>query len=115
MKKKVLGVVLTAAMCMALAAPALADVQVAFSQIGQESDWRTANTDSINGTIEAHEGWELIYDDAQQKQENQIKALRNSRNRKTRSKLFATSSLRTLTTSCSPALFPPVGRKFSQK
>ena len=75
--KKVLAVALTAAMCVTLAAPAMADVQIAFSQIGQESDWRTANTDSINGTIEAHEGWELIYDDAQQKQENQIKALRN--------------------------------------
>ena len=77
MKKTVLAAVLTGAMCLGLAAPALADVQIAFSQIGQESDWRTANTDSINGTIEAHEGWELIYDDAQQKQENQIKALRN--------------------------------------
>ena len=75
--KKVLAVALAAAMCVTLAAPAMADVQIAFSQIGQESDWRTANTDSINGTIEAHEGWELIYDDAQQKQENQIKALRN--------------------------------------
>ncbi len=53
------------------------DLTIGFSQIGQESDWRTANTDSVNGTIEAHEGWTLVYDDAQQKQENQIKALRN--------------------------------------
>ena len=75
--RKLTAIVLTAAMCMGLAAPAMADIKVAFSQIGQESDWRTANTDSINGTIEAHEGWELVYDDAQQKQENQIKALRN--------------------------------------
>ena len=59
------------------AASAFADYKVAFSQIGQESDWRTANTDSIKAAIENHEGWELIYDDAQQKQENQIKALRN--------------------------------------
>ena len=29
------------------AAAAMADFKVAFSQIGQESDWRTANTDSI--------------------------------------------------------------------
>lgn len=77
MMKKVLVSVIAAAMCMSLAVPAMADLQIAFSQIGQESDWRTANTDSINGTIEAHEGWELVYDDAQQKQENQIKALRN--------------------------------------
>jgi len=76
--RKLTAVVLTAAMCMTMAAPVMADdITVAFSQIGQESDWRTANTDSINGTIEAHEGWTLVYDDAQQKQENQIKALRN--------------------------------------
>ena len=74
--KKLLALVLALAMVLA-AASALADVKVAFSQIGQESDWRTANTDSIKAAIEGHEGWELIYDDAQQKQENQIKALRN--------------------------------------
>ena len=27
------------------------DLTIAFSQIGQESDWRTANTDSVNGTL----------------------------------------------------------------
>ena len=78
MMKKVLAGALAAAMCIGMVTPAFADdLQIAFSQIGQESDWRTANTDSINGTIEAHEGWTLVYDDAQQKQENQIKALRN--------------------------------------
>ncbi len=51
-------------------------VTIGFSQIGQESDWRTANTDSVKAAIAA-EGWELVYDDAQQKQENQVKALRN--------------------------------------
>ena len=76
--KKILAIVLALAMVMALGVTAFADdVKVAFSQIGQESDWRTANTDSIKSTIEGHEGWTLIYDDAQQKQENQIKALRN--------------------------------------
>ena len=49
---------------------------VGFSQVGQESDWRTANTDSLRGMAEK-EGWDMIYDDAQQKQENQVKALRN--------------------------------------
>ena len=49
---------------------------VAFSQIGQESDWRTANTDNVNAAIEAA-GWELVYSDGQQKQENQIAALRS--------------------------------------
>ena len=76
--KKILAIVIVLAMVMALGVTAFADdIKVAFSQIGQESDWRTANTDSIKGTIEGHEGWTLIYDDAQQKQENQIKALRN--------------------------------------
>ena len=74
--KKLLALVLALVMVLG-AASAFADVKVAFSQIGQESDWRTANTDSINGAVKGHEGWELIYDDAQQKQENQIKALRN--------------------------------------
>ncbi len=74
--KKLLALALAMVMLLG-AASALADYKVAFSQIGQESDWRTANTDSIKAAIEGHEGWELIYDDAQQKQENQIKALRN--------------------------------------
>ena len=76
--KKILALVIVLVMIASLSVAAYADdVKVAFSQIGQESDWRTANTDSIKGTIEAHDGWTLIYDDAQQKQENQIKALRN--------------------------------------
>ncbi|MBR1710983.1 MAG: ABC transporter substrate-binding protein [Clostridia bacterium] len=76
MMKKLLALALALVMVLG-AVSALADYKVAFSQIGQESDWRTANTDSIKAAIEGHEGWELIYDDAQQKQENQIKALRN--------------------------------------
>ena len=76
--KKFLAIVLALAMVAALGATAFADdLKVAFSQIGQESDWRTANTDNLCAAIEGHEGWTLIYDDAQQKQENQIKALRN--------------------------------------
>ena len=69
---------LTAALVLlAFTASASADVVIAFSQIGQESDWRTANTDDLRKAIETHPGWKLVYDDAQQKQENQIKALRN--------------------------------------
>ena len=52
-------------------------ITIGFSQIGQESDWRTANTDSVCSAIEGHEGWELVYSDGQQKQENQIQALNN--------------------------------------
>jgi simple sugar transport system substrate-binding protein len=51
------------------------DLVVGYSQIGAESEWRTGNTTSI---MEAAEqlGVELIFEDAQQKQENQIKAIR---------------------------------------
>ncbi|SCL44558.1 monosaccharide ABC transporter substrate-binding protein, CUT2 family [Micromonospora citrea] len=47
-----------------------------FSQVGAESGWRTANTTSIKEAA-AEAGIELKFDDAQQKQENQIKAIRN--------------------------------------
>jgi galactofuranose transport system substrate-binding protein len=48
---------------------------VGFSQIGAESAWRIANTKSIKEAAEKA-GMLLIYSDAQQKQENQIKAIR---------------------------------------
>jgi simple sugar transport system substrate-binding protein len=48
---------------------------VGFSQIGAESAWRTAETESIRGEA-ANRGIDLKFSDAQQKQENQIKALR---------------------------------------
>ena len=48
---------------------------VGFSQIGAESAWRTAETESIRGEA-ARRGINLKFSDAQQKQENQIKALR---------------------------------------
>src|SRR6185312_140929 len=49
---------------------------VGFSQIGAESGWRTANTESIKSEA-AKRGINLKFADAQQKQENQIKALRS--------------------------------------
>src|ERR1700690_3459523 len=49
---------------------------VGFSQIGAESGWRTANTDSIKAEA-AKRGISLKFSDAQGKQENQIKALRS--------------------------------------
>ena len=47
-----------------------------FSQIGTESAWRVRNTESILEAARA-EGIQVVYDDAQQKQENQLKALRS--------------------------------------
>lgn len=52
-------------------------IKVGFSQVGAESDWRTANTQSMKETFSEKNGYELIFDDAQQKQENQIAAIRN--------------------------------------
>ncbi|MGE7758512.1 ABC transporter substrate-binding protein [Peribacillus sp. NPDC097895] len=52
-------------------------IVVGFSQIGAESGWRTAETDSIKKTLGDDPQFELKFSDAQQKQENQIKALRS--------------------------------------
>lgn len=49
---------------------------VGFAQIGAESEWRTANTRSIQETA-SQLGVELKFSDAQQQQENQIKAIRS--------------------------------------
>ena len=49
---------------------------VGFSQIGSESEWRTACTVSVQNAFNDDPSFVLIYSDAQQKQENQIKALR---------------------------------------
>ena len=52
-------------------------IKVGFSQVGAESDWRKASTDSIKGEAAKRANIELTFSDAQQKQENQIKAIRN--------------------------------------
>ncbi len=49
---------------------------VGFSQVGAESSWRTANTESIKAEAEKR-GIDLKFADAQQKQENQIKAIKS--------------------------------------
>jgi ABC-type sugar transport system substrate-binding protein len=52
-----------------------ADMTLCYPQLGAESDWRTANSASIKQTADEL-GFELIFSDAQQKQENQISAMR---------------------------------------
>jgi simple sugar transport system substrate-binding protein len=47
-----------------------------FAQVGAESGWRSANTKSVQDSAE-EAGVELKFSDAQQKQENQIKAIRS--------------------------------------
>ncbi|KQP70073.1 MULTISPECIES: ABC transporter substrate-binding protein [unclassified Microbacterium] len=55
---------------------ALDELVVGFAQVGAESGWRTANTKDIQAAF-ADAGIELKFSDAQQKQENQIKAIRS--------------------------------------
>lgn len=47
-----------------------------FSQIGSESAWRTRNTQSVFESAEEND-IQILFDDAQQKQENQLKAIRS--------------------------------------
>lgn len=51
-------------------------VVVGFSQVGSESSWRVANSESMKAALSEKNGIELIFDDAKQKQENQYKAIR---------------------------------------
>lgn len=83
-EEKIVSALLTATMvCGMSVVPAVgvaaADdtITVGFSQVGAESDWRTANTESMKSTFSEENGYELIFDDAQQKQENQLTAIRN--------------------------------------
>ncbi len=50
---------------------------IGFSQLGNESDWRIANTESMENTFTEEAGYELLTDDARQSQEKQIAAIRN--------------------------------------
>ena len=85
MKKRFLGVLLSVAMVASEAASGETEaagntgdvITVGFSQVGAESDWRTANSESMKSTFSTENGYNLIFDDAQQKQENQIAAIRN--------------------------------------
>ncbi|MGG4105855.1 ABC transporter substrate-binding protein [Paenibacillus lautus] len=57
--------------------PATKKIVLGFAQIGAESGWRDAETASIKETFENDPNFELKFSDAQQKQENQIKAIRS--------------------------------------
>ncbi|MGB3731922.1 substrate-binding domain-containing protein [Microbacterium sp.] len=91
MKKKLIALAAVGALIIGLAgcssapaapggdAPAakdLKDLVVGFAQVGAESGWRTANTKDIQDSFK-EAGIELKFSDAQQKQENQIKAIRS--------------------------------------
>lgn len=49
---------------------------IGMSQVGAESDWRVANSESMKAVFSEENGYRLLFDDARQKQENQIMAVR---------------------------------------
>ena len=51
--------------------------RVGFSQLGAESDWRVANTASMMESLSEENGYELLYENAKQRQANQLAAVRN--------------------------------------
>lgn len=83
---RTLRLLLAAALCLLLtacAAPPAPEesaervIVVGFSQVGAESDWRNANTQSMTQALSPENGFRLIIHDAQQKQDRQITAIRN--------------------------------------
>jgi galactofuranose transport system substrate-binding protein len=80
MQRRQFGLLAAVGLCLAL--PGCSSdrnderVVLGFSQIGAESEWRTANTESIKSAA-ATMNIDLRFADAQQKQENQIKAIRS--------------------------------------
>jgi simple sugar transport system substrate-binding protein len=91
LRKRVAALAITAAAALVLAACGGGDggggsapaagggggeaITLGFSQVGAESGWRTANTKSVQDSAK-EAGIDLKFSDAQQKQENQIKAIR---------------------------------------
>ena len=91
MKKwgKVLALVAAALLVLSVAAFAQPKHWVVgFSQIGSESEWRTADTISVQNAFLEDPTFTLIYSDAQQRQENQIKAIRSFIARRVNAILF---------------------------
>ncbi|WP_428242377.1 ABC transporter substrate-binding protein [Gynuella sp.] len=74
LRKQLLAVV--AGVTLPLLSVSALALTIGFSQIGSESGWRTSETESIKAEAQRR-GIDLKFSDAQQKQENQIKALRS--------------------------------------
>jgi len=75
-RRTMLAAALSATFLSATSAYAGKPLVIGFSQVGAESEWRTANTVSIKDAAKK-EGITLKFADAQQKQENQVKAIRS--------------------------------------
>ena len=78
-KRKLLSAIVLGLLAGSVALPTFAadkKITLGFAQVGAESEWRAANTVSIKEAAKAA-GINLKFSDAQQKQENQIKAIRS--------------------------------------
>lgn len=76
MKNPIRRTLLAAALALPAFGALAAPLVLGFSQVGAESEWRTANTASIKAAAK-EAGITLKFADAQQKQENQVKAIRS--------------------------------------
>lgn len=54
-----------------------ANISIGFSQVGEESDWRRANSASIRSTFTSENGYHLLFEDAQSSEEKQVVSVRN--------------------------------------
>lgn len=75
-RRKFLGVATAATFAATHPALAAKPLTISFSQVGAESEWRTANTTSIKDAAKKA-GVIMKFADAQQRQENQVKAIRS--------------------------------------
>jgi simple sugar transport system substrate-binding protein len=75
-RRTFLAAVAAAACAAAIPAYAAKPLTIGFSQVGAESEWRTANTASIKDAAKKA-GVNLKFADAQQQQQNQVKAIRS--------------------------------------
>jgi simple sugar transport system substrate-binding protein len=75
-RRTFLAAAAVAAFAAAIPAFAAKPLVIGFSQVGAESEWRTANTASIKDAARKS-GVTLKFADAQQRQENQVKAIRS--------------------------------------
>lgn len=75
-RRTLLGAAFAGAIVASLPAFAAKPLVIGFSQVGAESEWRTANTRSIKDAAK-QENITLRFADAQQRQENQVKAIRS--------------------------------------
>ena len=75
-RRSIMGTAIAAMLLTTSAAFAAKPMVIGFSQVGAESEWRSANTASIKDAARK-DGVTLKFADAQQKQENQVKAIRS--------------------------------------